>query len=164
MRRLKPFAFFLTLAGVWLLCASDTAPYYYNYVPWFMKRADLKNSVFYSAGGRDMQEPGKIWVLGDKIFVNEKYKGVHIIDNTDPSSPERVGFIVAPGCIDMAVKDDIIYVDNAIDLVAFDMVRNKETGRIPNYFPELRSPEGYSAYPPSDMVVVGWKKVEYKNR
>ena len=113
----------VTLATVCLACAviflfskGDTAygpERSENYVPVYMTRAELEGSVKYLDGERGMSDPGKIYVYGDRIFVNEKYRGVHVIDNSDPYNPRRTGFIVAPGCIDMAVKGNIIYVDNA---------------------------------------------------
>lgn len=163
MRKLRLVGFFILLAGVWFLTCSDVDPgYYYDHIPYFMERSELEKSVSYTAGKREMKEPGKIWVSGDRIFVNEKYKGVHIIDNSTPSSPRQEGFIIAPGCLDMAVRGNIIYLDNAVDLVAFDMAAGKVTGRLKNYFPEPLSPTGERHYHHSDLILVGWKKADPK--
>lgn len=166
MKRARPLVFLSLLCGVWLLTSSDVGPGgYYDYIPYFMERGELERSVFYTAGARRMHEPGKIWVQGDRLFVNERYKGVHIIDNSNPAAPVQTGFIVAPGCLDMAVKDGIIYVDNAVDLVAFDMSRNSVTERIKDFFPPPASPDGQHYYwnPDSDKIVVGWRKKSDRN-
>lgn len=139
-----------------------------KYVPVFMTRTDLEKSVSYKEGKREMKDPGKIYIHGDRIFVNEKYKGVHIIDNSNPANPLQTGFILAPGCIDMAVKENIIYMDNAVDFVAFDMQNKTETKRIKNFFPERKnSPDG-SNYDsghnrPKDYILIGWRKVKEGN-
>ena len=41
-----------------------------------------------------LRVPGKIYVKDNILFVNELAEGVHIIDNTNPSQPELIGFIV----------------------------------------------------------------------
>ena len=80
-------------------------------------------------------------------------------------NPRRTGFIVAPGCIDMAVKGNIIYVDNAVDFVAFDMVSRSVTERIRDYFPEHSvSPDGrqydYPYNRPDGYILVRWDKAD----
>lgn len=166
MERVRPFVIMLILGGVWLIKGDIGPSGYYDYTPYFMERSELEKSVFYSDAPRKMQNPGKIWVNGDKIFVNERYKGVHIIDNSNPESPVQTGFIVAPGCLDMAVKGNYIYVDNAVDLVAFDMAQKKVTERLKGYFPEPVSPDGeryYWGHDP-DKIIVGWRKSNDKER
>jgi hypothetical protein len=177
---MKRYLFPLALVGVCFLTSfPDGRPKlpppdpYEGYLPYFMERAELERSVSYSAGAREMVDPGKLWVSGDNktIYVVERYKGVHIIDNTIPATPERTGFIIAPGCMDIAVKDiddngvgDIIYLDNAVDLVAFSLSSHAVTSRLKDYFPEPLSPNGrrYSYdyyYERTDgKIVVGWKK------
>jgi hypothetical protein len=162
---MKSFIFVVALAGVWLLTSSDIAPYgrYDGYEPYFMERSELERSVGYSddMAVRQMENPGKIWLGtgGDEIYVVERYKGVHIIDNSDPAHPVQTKFIVAPGCMDVAVKDNIIYIDNAVDLVAFDLAAGIVTKRIKDYFPAPASPTGQYYYNDSGMILVGWRKV-----
>ncbi|MDR1880956.1 MAG: hypothetical protein LBQ78_08490 [Tannerellaceae bacterium] len=145
-----------------LVNTSSVADYmgepYGAYRPVFMKRADLENSVSYR-DGRALTHPGKIYSRAPYIYVNERYKGVHVINNSDPAHPVNEGFIVAPGCIDMAVKGDIMYLDNAVDLVAFDLVSKKVTKRVKNVFPVPVAPDNsyYWMYD-EDMVLVGWEK------
>lgn len=158
MKNIKPITMLCILASVFLFSKADQE--WEKYTPLFMKRADLENSVKYVAGKHEMKEPGKIYVYGDKIFVNEKYQGVHIIDNSNPANPVQTGYIVVPGCLDMAVKGNIIYLDNAVDFVAFDMNTHKVTERIVGYFPEHVDPNGMSYYKsklPKDMILVGWR-------
>ena len=161
MGRLKIFLWGAVLATVWLLTSSDIVPGRYGeWTPYFMQRPELEKSVSFAGGARDMANPGKIWVAGSDIYVVERYKGVHIIDNSDPANPRQTGFIIAPGCMDVAVKGDVIYLDNAVDLVAFNMTTRTETKRIKDYFPEPASPAGdrYRGHS-SEMILVGWKQV-----
>jgi hypothetical protein len=162
MGRIKPFILGVMMVGVWLLTSSDIAPDPFGgWTPYFMDRAELERSVFYADDAEEMTDPGKIWTTTDRIYIVERYRGVHIIDNTDPANPLPEGFIVAPGCMDVAIKGGVIYLDNAVDLVAFDLEAGVVTQRLKDYFPEPASPTGrvYHDYN-SDMILVGWKRTQ----
>lgn len=154
------------LIGVWLLTSYDiVSDPFDGWTPYFMKRADLERSVFYADKAKEMTDPGKIWVTPEKIYIVERYKGVHIVDNTDPSNPRPAGFIVAPGCMDVAVKEGIMYLDNAVDLVSFDLETGAVTKRLKEYFPEPVSPTGLTyRNDSSEMILVGWKQTEKPGR
>jgi len=148
------------------LFVTACPPYYEDgeYLPIYMSREDLENSVKYIEGARVMKETGKIYYRHPYIFINERYVGIHVINNTDPYNPVKEGFILAPGCIDMAVKGNILYLDNSVDLVSFDLNTKKVTSRIPNIFPEPR-PEGEifryrKDNRPKGYVIVRWEKIE----
>ncbi len=165
MKKLILFPLILLGLGAALLLRADIRPPD-RYTPLFMKRADLETSVSWENTARTMADPGKIHVRGTELFINEKYKGVHVVDNSDPQHPEFRAFIVAPGCIDMAVKGDILYLDNAVDLVAFDLNAKQVTERIKNFFPEHISPDGRSGNygdRPQDMILVGWRDNNSEN-
>lgn len=140
-----------------------------EYKPVLMKREELEKSVSFSSV-REMIQPGKIYLKGDIIYINEKYMGIHVIDNTDPTNPKKIGFIVVPGCIDMAMKTDFLYVDNSVDLVSIklgnDLSQLTVTKRLKNIFPELTPPDNrtlQSQYQPGNRpentVIVGWEKI-----
>lgn len=135
-------------------------------VPKLMSKDELRSSIRTTAP-RDLVNPGKIYTKDNLLFINEKYEGVHVINNADPRNPQKVCFIEVPGCIDIAMKNNTLYVDNAIDLVALD-VSNPAlatvTERIPAVFPELTNPEVYYGldYDRKTQVVVGWKDTVMK--
>jgi hypothetical protein len=135
----------------------------WSYAPIFLSRDDLERSVKYVPEAREMVETGKIYYRAPYIYVNERYKGVHVINNSDPFHPIREGFVVAPGCIDMAVKGNILYVDNSVDLVSFDLDRKEVTKRIREVFPEPLPPEDFLYYGqidrPLGFVLVEWKRI-----
>ncbi len=86
---------------------------------------------------RDLENPGKIYVKDNYLFINEVKKGIHIFDNSNPEKPLAISFLKIPGVIDMAVKENTLYADNYIDIVAFDISNPKaikETGRVKNVF------------------------------
>ena len=153
----------LLLLAVVLLVGTASEPIRYGpYTPVFMSREMLENSVKYIPEARDMIQTGKIYYRAPYIFVNERYKGVHVINNTVPAQPVNEGFILAPGCIDMAVKGNILYLDNAVDLVSFDLDSKQVTKRIRNVFSEPLPPDDLAFYNlnnrPEGYILVEWKK------
>lgn len=79
-------------------------------------RADMK-----SGPAHELKNPGKIYIFGNYIFLNELNEGIHIIDNSQPSQPKRISFIPIPGNVDLAVNGNTLYADSYCDLVTFDI-------------------------------------------
>jgi Uncharacterized conserved protein len=61
--------------------------------------------------------PAKIYAKGHLVFQNDLGFGIHIIDNRDPSSPVRIGFLQLRGNSEMAIKDNYLYANSFTDLV-----------------------------------------------
>ena len=109
---------------------------------------------------------GKLTVAGNYIYLSEPYKGIHIIDNSNPANPKNVSFINIPGNEDMAIKGNTLYADAYGDLVTFDITnpldvvaKNFAANVFPDhsiyYFGAGYIP-GTSINPDSINVVVGW--------
>lgn len=135
-------------------------------VPVYMDLNSFRTSVM-KTEPQEMVQPGKIYLYNNYIFINELQKGIHVIDNSNPAAPNQIAFINILGNVDMAVKENILYADSYIDLVAIDIsdLQNPvEIGRIKNAFPNV-IPAINDAYPVygldfSKGVVVGWEKKE----
>jgi hypothetical protein len=140
---------------------NGTDPLTSDYEPVFMTRTELESSVKVQTA-QALGSPGKIYYRSPYIFVNERYKGIHIIDNTDPTNPQNVRFVAIAGNVDMAVKGNTLFVDNAVDLVTLDISNVddiKVVTRIQGTFPAYSfSPDGVRFYPENDKIIVGWKK------
>jgi hypothetical protein len=133
-----------------------------------MEREMLEKSITFEAP-HQMCATGKIYFKDDFIYINEKYSGIHVIDNSNPSTPVNIGFISIPGSVDMAMKNNILYVDNAVDLVAIDLSQGIEnitvTKRLIEVFPEHTPPDGEFLRPefrienrPENTVIIAWEK------
>ncbi|NOQ24267.1 MAG: hypothetical protein GQ564_02795 [Bacteroidales bacterium] len=140
-----------------------------DFYPILMERSVLEKSVFI----KDVQEiirPGKIYYKDNMIYLNELYKGIHVINNTNPAAPETIAFINIPGCIDIAIKNNSLLADNAIDLVSIDLSNGLQnisvTSRTRNVFPESTPPDlDYipSAFShsnrPENTIIIGWESL-----
>ena len=117
---------------------------------------------------------GKIVYASPYLFVNERFKGIHIYDNADPANPAQLAFISIPGNTDFSVRGNMIYANNLLDLVsiklpAFDTIQL--TNRIPDFFEKLEiaspSPPNYFGYfecvDDSKGYHVGWEMETLNN-
>lgn len=121
-----------------------------------------------------IQQLGKIYYKTGFIFVGEVGKGIHIIDNRNPSDPKRVKFLEINGNTDIAIKGNMMYANNAKDLVVLD-ISNLDNitllKRVPDVFPLLDGsgmfPAGYSGYfecvDSKKGVVIGWEEMTLNN-
>lgn len=173
MKKSTLLLLFIMLLSVFILwntnltSTADSADF--GYKPILMTRSELENSVSYIES-RKLERPGKMYIRGNTLFINELFRGVHVIDNFNPENPKHLGFITIPGCIDIAVDRNMLYADNAVDLVAIDISSLENinvTKRIKNVFPELTPPE-YEYIPsayntenrPENTIIIEWEKTE----
>jgi hypothetical protein len=132
--------------------------------PVYMSYDDLRAAVKTTAA-TDLVNPGKIYFKDGYIFVNEEMRGIHIIDNRNPRSPQKLRFIEIPGNVDIAIKNNILYADSYIDLVAIDIsdiANPMEVNRIKDVFPYMTPPPAYEDYRLASVdkekgVVIDWE-------
>jgi hypothetical protein len=106
------------------------------YKPVYTTLDELRASVMIGEP-EELVSPGKIYIKEPYLYINEPGKGIHVIDNRNQTSPKKVKFINIPGNYDFAIKDNILYADSYIDLVAIDIssVYNiREVKRLENIF------------------------------
>ncbi len=161
---LKPLLVLL-LPALYSSCSDKVEDTYIVNEPVYMSYEDLRNS-FKVAKGEEIRQPGKIYFKDDYVFVNEYQKGIHIIDNSNPGSPEVVSFLEIPGNVDLAIRENILYADSYVDLVAIDISNLneiKEVNRVENAFPYILPFNDYGLVEGVDEtkgVVVAWKETE----
>ncbi|HQW26727.1 MAG TPA: hypothetical protein PLV75_12240, partial [Saprospiraceae bacterium] len=85
------------------------------------KRIDEMRMPSTYVAAKNLTSPGKIFYYKGYLLINEMNQGIHVIDNSNPASPQNIGFIEIQGNLDMAVHDDILYADSYLDLVAIDI-------------------------------------------
>lgn len=148
-------------------CFKDNCTRTYTlYTPVYKTLTQVRQEMNSSAA-RTLENPGKIYIYGNYIFLNEQEKGIHIIDNTNPASPKNIAFINIPGNVDLAVKGATLYADSWSDLVSLDISdphqvtpKNFLNGVFPHRYGYYR----YYTYPDpngpvntdSISVIVGW--------
>ncbi|GAA4009474.1 hypothetical protein GCM10022408_21970 [Hymenobacter fastidiosus] len=139
-----------------------------RYKPLLMARSQLEQAVAVLPP-QALRNTGKIYLRDPYIYINERYEGLHIIDNHDPTHPEPVAFLRIPGNVDVAMKGSLLYADSGPDLLTFDLTDVRQARllhRVREAVPELPMPElgdvpteYQPQHRPADAVVVGWQKL-----
>jgi hypothetical protein len=152
MKKLRYSLLFLLLTVFTLnSCMEDTCEREMRYIQRtavYMTQQELMDVN--TTGAKALEKPGKIYFYNDYIFVNERNKGIHIIDNSTPSNPNNIAFINIPANIDMAIQGKYLYADNGDDLITLDISQPTNVqlvDRKENVFPEIYEYQaGYLAY------------------
>lgn len=119
---LLSFALILTVGALLLPgCLKDRVSEHYQYVaPVY----SLKSTVLAQINGDPAQtvsQAGQLYVKGSYIYLNDMNKGIHVIDNSDPSHPVQTAFLNIPGNENIGIRNNILYADMYGDLLAIDI-------------------------------------------
>ena len=135
-------------------------------VPEYVSYESMQKAIKVS-NPKEITVAGKIYFKDNYLFISDPGKGVHVIDNANPANPIAIAYIEVPGNVDIAINDDMLYVDNYIDLVVIDIsspTEASEVGRLKSAFPEKLPPSDPN-FPIAQIdydkgVVIGFKVEE----
>ena len=142
-------------------------------IPEFASKADVRASMSISSPEAILQ-PGKIYTYNNYIFVNDVFNGVHVVDNSNPSSPIKVAFLKIPGNEDISIKNNYLYADSYMDLLVFDISeianiqfveRLEDVFSIYDY--QIPASAEFADFEYSDLeqnVIVGWTLEQRERR
>src|SRR4051812_21370574 len=110
---------FLLIAATLGSCVKDT-----EYRTFTIRRAEhsVRPQVMEAArlqAPRELKDPGSFALLNNTMYVNEKNKGIHVFDYSNPANPVNKGFIPIPGNRGISLKENYLYADCYIDLFVF---------------------------------------------
>ncbi|HMQ07781.1 MAG TPA: hypothetical protein PKC30_10810 [Saprospiraceae bacterium] len=106
------------------------------YTPVMMHANDFRMNEINVEPQRPLENPGKLYFYDLFLLINEAGKGIHFYDVSNPANPVQVAFYNIPGNFDMAIRDNILYADNVIDLIAIDIINIQNPriiSRVENY-------------------------------
>ncbi len=127
-------------------------------IPVYKSKAEVFANIKSNAP-TEISQPGKIFMFGNYIFLNDIDKGIHIIDNSNPANPQKKAFINIPGNLDIAVKGNTLYADLYSDMVVIDItdpMQARFVKYIAGIFPQRNYVNGFMS--DSNRVVVDWIK------
>lgn len=114
--------------------------------------------------------PGKIFNYNDFLIVTIINEGFHVIDNEDPALPRQLFFVNIPGNTDVAVKDNVFFVNNYNDLVSFTFDENRNiqivermSDAMQNSTVGLDPGTYFECVDLSKGIVVGWESATINN-
>lgn len=139
-------------------CTKDTVQHTYTIArPVLKDKAEVLANIKSNAP-RGIESPGKFFMSGSYIFLNEIDKGIHIIDNSNPAAPVVKAFINIPGNLDIAVKGNTLYADLYADLVVID-ITNPQAVRFEKNIPHVFPNRAYGIYlntADTNKVIADW--------
>ena len=121
MNKLYPLLLFTVfLTGCLEDECSETLTYT-AYHPVVISATEWRSDEFTFAPSEQVCDPSGFYVYGDILFVLDRSEGMHIIDNSDNDNPRPLKFLNIPGGEGIAVRNGILYVNQYVDLLAFDI-------------------------------------------
>lgn len=160
--------FLLVLVVILSACKDKIYRKYIANVPIYMDYESFRASVKME-GPRAIKEQGNIYKKDHYLLIVEPNQGVHFINNANPSSPVKTGFLNVIGCTGMSMKDQYLYVNSYTDMVIVDVSswsQPKEVARLKDIFPQVL-PAYNEQYPIAKIdkekgIVIGWEIKETK--
>jgi hypothetical protein len=136
-----------------------------GYKPVYAPEEDAKISF---GPARTLKHPGKIYSYNNYLLINERFEGIHVFDNTNKARPKALGFLKVYGNVDLAIRNNILYVDHIGYLVALsiaDLQNIKELSRISSWSNNLPPFDGryFECVDRSRGEVIGWVLATLKN-
>ncbi|TVQ19172.1 MAG: hypothetical protein EA361_00965, partial [Bacteroidetes bacterium] len=166
------FVLGLVLLLTAVACNKEEEEYYYDALsPVYMDFDEFRQAPKVMPA-KGIKQAGKIYFKDNYIFVNEPNEGIHVINNANPSSPQKIAFYEIMGNVDMAIRGNTLFADSYIDLIAIDIsdiMHPVEVGRMENAFPEIlpfpieeNLPFAWQEIDHRKGVIVGWTKTRLK--
>lgn len=160
MKKIFVFCLSITFTSCFFLNTDDDIDSFSSdYEAVVMDRETFESSTELLSN-QPSEKSGKIYIKDNYLIVNEPNKGFHFYNNSNPENPEKIGFLKVLGSTDLSIKNDVIYANNAVDLIAIKIKPNLDgievTKRIKNIFPEKISPDGYLHNTENNEVVLNW--------
>lgn len=78
-------------------------------------------SLVKSLEAQESRDQGSILEVGDYIYINERFTGIHVFDNSDPEHPEKILFWSIPGNTEFTIDGDYLYADNSRHLLTINI-------------------------------------------
>lgn len=147
---------------------SEVVTYKINQ-PVFMDIDDFRNSVKVTSQAQHISRFRDVCIFENYIYLSEPQKGIHIIDNSNPSNPKNIGFIHIIGNSDISISNSTLYADSYIDLLSFDIsnpsapkLKERKMNVFPEAMPSARNEFGYDYTPchnPENKykIVIDWE-------
>ncbi|OAV45548.1 LVIVD repeat-containing protein [Lewinella sp. 4G2] len=92
-----------------------------GFEPRIISTADFRSSSFGCFAPAPVCQATGFYVYQQYLFMVEDNKGLHIIDNSDTHNPVPITWMEVPGGQGLAVRNDILYINQYTDLIAFDL-------------------------------------------
>jgi len=104
-----------------------------------------------------LKNPGSFVLYNTTMYINEKNKGIHVIDYRNPTSPVNKGFVPIPGNLGISLNNGVLYADCYCDLFVFKLLADQTIqfqNSVPNTFLTRMQTFNYD----TNYVTLNWIK------
>ena len=112
-------------------------------------------SSIQSLGPQPIVELGKLITRGDYVFVNDVLRGIHVVDNTNPTLPEYIHFWQIIGNKEFTITGNTLYADNGKHLLVID-ISDFSNIQFVDYLPDFYNVEDHVEYYRPEEGYVGY--------
>lgn len=152
------------IACFFAACGDNTPHNVMGYAPVYLSHDQLDNIA--SSEPQPIVNGGKIYVMGDLFFQVENGVGIHVLNISNPSAPEKMSFIKIPGAQEMSILNGKLYANMFNDLVVInitDPLNVKLISKTENVFYVMENalpPDGgyFECIDTSKGKLIGWEK------
>ncbi|MEM6395109.1 MAG: hypothetical protein AAF741_02090, partial [Bacteroidota bacterium] len=155
----------ITAAMSFTSCLEESCDAYTTYIayePVVIYPEDYRVEVI-PEGPRQICTPSGFYYYQDHLMVIEKNEGLHIIDNENPGNPDFVSFLPIQGAVGLAVYEDVLYINNANDLLTFDLSSIEQPrmlNRVEEAFPAYSSFSDNSPFGNAGGIIIDYLETE----
>ncbi len=133
-----------------------------SYQPVVMPRPEFESSVALLPN-QEISKSGKIYIKENLLFINEFREGFHVFNYSDATNPQPIAFIKVPGATDLAVRNNKIYINQAVDLLTLEYIPQTNSitvvSRNRNIFPPMLSPDGFVGYYATGEIIINYNQI-----
>lgn len=124
-----------------------------------MEREIFENSI-QLLPPQSIIKSGKIYIKDDYAFINEVNEGFHILNYANPENPIPISFLKVPGATDLSIRNNVLYINQAVDLVTLAYQPTTNTYqflyRNRNMFPQKESPSFDYTPLTENQIIINW--------
>ena len=119
----KLFVLIFSLPLLFASCSKDNATISLTFKKGTALYADIEEirSVELFSAPKMIENAGKLFLGDNYILIGENGRGIHVLDNADPSNPVNIGFLQLPFTKEFFVDNNMIYAESQYDFIKIDL-------------------------------------------
>jgi hypothetical protein len=153
--------FFYLIAAASMLLSSclknNVTRKYTIYTPIYETKGEVYAKIKMNPA-QSMKNLGSFALYNNYVFVNEKEKGIHVIDASSSITPVIKGFIPIPGNLGIAVRNNVLLADCFTDLLSIDIKDIAQINLLNKNENLFTSRANMYGFQDGGKILVGWNK------
>ncbi len=155
---MKYCIYLATVALLFSACLKNNFTKKYTiYTPIYETKEEVYAKVKMNPA-QSMKNLGSFALYNNYVFVNEKDKGIHVIDASSSITPVIIGFIPIPGNLGIAVRNNILLADCFTDLLSINISDLSQINVLNKNEKLFTNRANMYGFQDDGKILVGWNK------